>query len=244
MCSRESDRVVVSDQRCHGIPRPSVIADRCNTECELRFVSPLYNEPFFPRVSDGSAATSRSRWHVARKSECTAQCGLGYRTLEIYCAKISHADGKTEKVDDRFCNGQHKPDNKEGCHGDCNPGGWEYSPWSEVGGRQILHANAVQIVSEIGLVHTPDAHTFVLQCSKSCGGGTRRRGAACRKAAEADGDESKCSQRDKLTSQPCNEFLCPQWKTGDWSEVSSAREGNSPTFTAHTCLFTYRKLVV
>uniref|UniRef100_H3D0N5 ADAM metallopeptidase with thrombospondin type 1 motif, 9 n=1 Tax=Tetraodon nigroviridis TaxID=99883 RepID=H3D0N5_TETNG len=161
LCSRESDRVVVSDQRCHGIPRPPVIADPCNTECELR-------------------------WHVARKSECTAQCGLGYRTLEIYCAKISHADGKTEKVDDRFCSGQHKPDNKEVCHGDCNPGGWEYSPWSE--------------------------------CSKSCGGGSRRRGAVCRKAAEADGDESRCSQRDKLTSQPCNEFLCPQWKTGDWSE--------------------------
>ncbi|TKS70948.1 disintegrin and metalloproteinase with thrombospondin motifs 9 [Collichthys lucidus] len=161
LCSRESDRVVVSDQRCHGTARPAVITESCNTECELR-------------------------WHVARKSECTAQCGLGYRTLEIYCAKISRTDGKTQKVDDRYCSGQHKPDDKEGCHGDCNPGGWEYSSWSE--------------------------------CSKSCGGGTRRRGAVCRKAAEAGGDESKCSQRDKLTVQPCNEFLCPQWKTGDWSE--------------------------
>lgn len=69
---------------------------------------------------------------MARKSECTAQCGLGYRTLEIYCAKISRADGKTQKVDDRYCSGQHKPDDREGCHGDCNPGGWEYSSWSEV----------------------------------------------------------------------------------------------------------------
>lgn len=66
-----------------------------------------------------------------------------------------------------------------------------------------------------------DTHLFVLQCSKSCGGGTRRRGAVCRKAGEAGGDESKCSQRDKLAIQPCNEFLCPQWKTSDWSEVSS-----------------------
>nr|XP_019942000.1 PREDICTED: A disintegrin and metalloproteinase with thrombospondin motifs 9 [Paralichthys olivaceus] len=161
LCSRESDRVVVSDQRCHGTARPAIITEPCNTECELR-------------------------WHVARKSECTAQCGVGYRTLEIYCAKISRTDGKTQKVDDRYCSGLRKPDDKEGCHGDCNPGGWEYSPWSE--------------------------------CSKSCGGGTRRRGAVCRKAAEAGGDESKCSQRDKLTVQPCNEFLCPQWKTGDWSE--------------------------
>ncbi|XP_034725712.1 A disintegrin and metalloproteinase with thrombospondin motifs 9-like [Etheostoma cragini] len=161
LCSRESDRVVVSDQRCHGTARPAVITEPCNTECELR-------------------------WHVARMSECTAQCGPGYRTLEIYCAKISRTDGKTQKVDDRYCSGQRKPDDKEGCHGDCNPGGWEYSPWSE--------------------------------CSKSCGGGTRRRGAVCRKAADAGGDESKCSQRDKMTVQPCNEFLCPQWKTGDWSE--------------------------
>lgn len=59
-----------------------------------------------------------------------------------------------------------------------------------------------------------------MQCSKSCGGGTRRRGAVCRKAAEGSADENKCSQRDKLTVQSCNDFLCPQWKTGDWSEVS------------------------
>ncbi|XP_061542969.1 A disintegrin and metalloproteinase with thrombospondin motifs 9 isoform X3 [Phycodurus eques] len=161
LCSRESDRVVVSDQRCHGLARPAVIPEACNPECELR-------------------------WHVARKSECTAQCGPGYRTLDIFCAKISHTDGKIQKVDDRYCIGQRKPDDKEGCHGDCNPGGWEYSSWSE--------------------------------CSKSCGGGTRRRGAVCRKAAETEGHESKCSQRDKLAVQPCNEFVCPQWKNGDWSE--------------------------
>uniref|UniRef100_A0A3B3V505 ADAM metallopeptidase with thrombospondin type 1 motif 9 n=1 Tax=Poecilia latipinna TaxID=48699 RepID=A0A3B3V505_9TELE len=163
LCSRESDRVVVSDQRCHSSARPAAITEPCNTECEVR-------------------------WHVARKSECTAQCGVGYRTLELYCAKISQSDGKTQKVDDRYCSGQRKPDDREGCHGDCNPGGgWDYSPWSE--------------------------------CSKSCGGGTRRRGAVCRKSSGGeDDDESNCSQRDKLTVQPCNEFLCPQWKTGDWSE--------------------------
>lgn len=69
---------------------------------------------------------------MARKSECTAHCGLGYRTLEIYCAKISRTDSKVQKVDDRYCSGQHKPDDKEVCHGDCSQGGWEYSPWSEV----------------------------------------------------------------------------------------------------------------
>uniref|UniRef100_A0A4W6D6S7 ADAM metallopeptidase with thrombospondin type 1 motif 9 n=1 Tax=Lates calcarifer TaxID=8187 RepID=A0A4W6D6S7_LATCA len=41
LCSRESDRVVVSDQRCHGTARPAVITEPCNTECELRFVLPV-----------------------------------------------------------------------------------------------------------------------------------------------------------------------------------------------------------
>uniref|UniRef100_A0A8C2K1E5 ADAM metallopeptidase with thrombospondin type 1 motif, 9 n=1 Tax=Cyprinus carpio TaxID=7962 RepID=A0A8C2K1E5_CYPCA len=160
LCSRESDRVVVSDQRCHGSPKPAVISEPCNTDCELR-------------------------WQVVRKSECTATCGLGFRTLYIYCIKQSSLDGKTQKVDDRYCSNQRKPEDKEVCHGDCNPGGWEYSSWSE--------------------------------CSRSCGGGTRHRSAVCGKSAESD-DETKCNPQEKLTVQPCNEFLCPQWKTGDWSE--------------------------
>lgn len=143
LCSRESDRVVVSDQRCHGTARPAVITEPCNTECELRFV--LANSPTYSTYVKQSTHLSSlgplqntdihhpwCRWHIARKSECTAQCGLGYRTLEIFCAKISRTDGKTQKVDDRYCSGQRKPDDKEGCHGDCDPGGWEYSPWSEV----------------------------------------------------------------------------------------------------------------
>ncbi|XP_029103687.1 A disintegrin and metalloproteinase with thrombospondin motifs 9 isoform X2 [Scleropages formosus] len=161
LCSRESDRVVVSDQRCHGSPPPAAVAEPCNSECELR-------------------------WHVARKGECTAQCGPGYRTLEIYCAKHVGAEGKTEKVDDRYCGNRRKPDSKEPCVGDCSPGGWEYSPWTE--------------------------------CSKSCGGGTRRRAAACGKSGDSSRDESKCNQQEKVTAQPCNEFQCPRWKSGDWSE--------------------------
>ncbi|XP_057217924.1 A disintegrin and metalloproteinase with thrombospondin motifs 9 [Triplophysa rosa] len=160
MCIRESDRVMVSDQRCHGSPKPSVITEPCNTDCELR-------------------------WHVARKTECTATCGLGFRRLDIYCTKQSRLDGKTQKIDDRYCSSQPKPDDKEACYGDCNPGGWEYSPWSE--------------------------------CSRSCGGGTRRRNAVCGKSAKS-GDDSKCNAQDKLSVQPCNEFQCPQWKTGEWSE--------------------------
>ncbi|XP_075430373.1 A disintegrin and metalloproteinase with thrombospondin motifs 9 isoform X1 [Ascaphus truei] len=161
ICTRDSDQLVVSDQRCDRIPQPEPITEPCNTECELR-------------------------WHVARKSECTAQCGLGFRTLDIYCAKYIRSEGKTEKVDDRFCTVLQKPNNKEKCSGDCNTGGWRYSAWSE--------------------------------CSKSCGSGIRRRRAICANSFHDVLDDSKCSQQEKLTEQRCSDFLCPQWKIGDWSE--------------------------
>ncbi|KAJ8409285.1 hypothetical protein AAFF_G00234830, partial [Aldrovandia affinis] len=161
LCSRESDRMVVSDQRCHGTARPITISESCNTECELR-------------------------WHTGRKSECTAQCGPGYLTREIYCAKHSRADGKVQKVDDRYCSTQQRPEDKEVCMGNCKPGGWDYGPWSK--------------------------------CSKTCGRGTQHRAAVCSKSAESGHDDSLCSQQDKLAVQTCNDFQCPQWKFGDWSE--------------------------
>ncbi|KAM4722780.1 A disintegrin and metalloproteinase with thrombospondin motifs 9 [Rhinophrynus dorsalis] len=161
VCTRDSDQLVVSDQRCDRIPQPEPVTEPCNTECELR-------------------------WHVARKSECTAQCGPGYRTLDIYCAKHIRTEGKTEKVDDRFCSGLQKPNNKEKCSGDCNTGGWRYSSWSE--------------------------------CSKSCGTGTRRRRAICVNSRHDVLDDIKCSQQEKITEQLCSDFLCPQWKTAEWSD--------------------------
>lgn len=43
LCIRESDRVMVSDQRCHGSPKPSVITEPCNTDCELRYEPTVHN---------------------------------------------------------------------------------------------------------------------------------------------------------------------------------------------------------
>lgn len=62
------------------------------------------------------------------------------------------------------------------------------------------------------------------QCSKSCGGGTRRRRAMCVNTYNDVLDDSKCSQQEKLTVQRCSDFSCPQWKTGDWSEVGAGHQ--------------------
>ncbi|OBS59119.1 hypothetical protein A6R68_09756, partial [Neotoma lepida] len=91
-------------------------------------------------------------WHVASRSECSAQCGLGYRTLDIYCAKYSRLDGKSEK------------------------------------------------------------------CSKSCDGGTQRRRAICVSTRNDVLDDNKCTHQEKVVVQRCNEFSCPHWQSGDWSE--------------------------
>ncbi|XP_032067588.1 A disintegrin and metalloproteinase with thrombospondin motifs 9 isoform X2 [Thamnophis elegans] len=161
ICTRESDQLMVSDQRCDKISQPDPVTELCNLNCELR-------------------------WHIVRKSECSVQCGMGYKTLEISCAKYSKLEGKIEKYDDRYCSGISKPNTREKCSGDCNTGGWRYSAWTE--------------------------------CSKSCGGGTKRRRAVCMNTFNDVLEDSKCSQQEKVTAQRCNELPCPHWKTGDWSE--------------------------
>lgn len=57
------------------------------------------------------------------------------------------------------------------------------------------------------------------QCSESCDGGTQRRRAICVNTQNDVLDDSKCTHQEKVTIQRCNEFPCPQWKSGDWSEV-------------------------
>ncbi|XP_006779208.1 PREDICTED: A disintegrin and metalloproteinase with thrombospondin motifs 9 [Myotis davidii] len=163
VCTREFNQLIVSDQRCDRLPQPSPITEPCGTDCDLR-------------------------WQVASRSECSAQCGLGYRTLDIYCARYSRLDGRTEKVDDSFCSSHPKPGNQEKCSGECNTGGWHYSAWTK--------------------------------CSESCDGGIQRRRAVCVNTRNDVLDDSKCTHQEKVTVQRCNEFPCPRWKSGDWSECS------------------------
>ncbi|EGV97729.1 A disintegrin and metalloproteinase with thrombospondin motifs 9 [Cricetulus griseus] len=161
VCTRESDQLTVSDQRCDRLPQPGPVTEACGTDCDLR-------------------------WHIGSKSECSAQCGLGYRTLDIYCVKYSKLDGKSERVEDSFCSSQPKPSNQEKCSGECYTGGWRYSAWTE--------------------------------CSKSCDGGTQRRRAICVNTRNDVLDDDKCTHQEKVVVQRCNEFSCPHWKAGDWSE--------------------------
>ena len=63
-------------------------------------------------------------------------------------------------------------------------------------------------------------------CSASCGGGKLRRTVRCVEenhngdVIEEHADESECGNLVKPDLvESCNEFLCPTWRVGDWSDV-------------------------
>lgn len=62
-------------------------------------------------------------------------------------------------------------------------------------------------------------HFSSLQCSVSCGEGTRRRSVDCR---FANGQLSLgCDKKKRpATKEACNIRPCPTWMTGDWGSVS------------------------
>lgn len=81
-----------------------------------------------------------SRWHVAGKSDCSAGCGSGYRSLDVQCMKYSLLKRQSERVDSSTCANAIKPRTREACHGDCLLKSWQYSAWSQVNQQaDIVH---------------------------------------------------------------------------------------------------------
>lgn len=72
------------------------------------------------------------RWHVAGKSECSAKCGPGYRTLDVQCMKYGLMKRQSERTETGACGNIAKPQTRESCHGDCLLKSWQYSAWSQV----------------------------------------------------------------------------------------------------------------
>lgn len=72
------------------------------------------------------------RWHVVGKSECSAKCGSGYRSLDVRCMKYSLTKRQSERVEASACGNSIKPRTRESCHGDCLLKSWQYSAWSQV----------------------------------------------------------------------------------------------------------------
>nr|XP_034962630.1 A disintegrin and metalloproteinase with thrombospondin motifs 9 isoform X4 [Zootoca vivipara] len=219
VCTRESDQLTVSDQRCDRIPQPDPITELCNTNCELR-------------------------WHVARKSECTAQCGLGYQTLEISCTKYSKLEGKIEKFDDRYCSGIPKPSSREKCSAECNTGGWRYSAWTECSKscgsgtkrRRAVCMNTFNDVLEDSKCSQQEKVTVQRcnelscpqwktgdwsECLVTCGKGHKHRQIWCQFGGDRLNDRLCHPESKPVSVQSCQQQECAAWQVGPWGQCTA-----------------------
>uniref|UniRef100_A0A3B3X902 Peptidase M12B domain-containing protein n=1 Tax=Poecilia mexicana TaxID=48701 RepID=A0A3B3X902_9TELE len=102
--------------------------DRIEEELVLQVLKT--SEFFVPRRSRKHLLLYR--WHVAGKSDCSAKCGPGYRSLDVQCMKYSRTKRRSERMEASVCGDIAKPQMRETCHGDCLLKSWQYSAWSQV----------------------------------------------------------------------------------------------------------------
>uniref|UniRef100_A0A672ZSK0 ADAM metallopeptidase with thrombospondin type 1 motif 20 n=1 Tax=Sphaeramia orbicularis TaxID=375764 RepID=A0A672ZSK0_9TELE len=216
VCVRKSDHLEVSDQRCEHLPRPVAVTEPCNTDCEVR-------------------------WHVAGKSECSAKCGPGYRSLDVQCMKYSLMKRQSDRVEASACADVSKPQTRESCHGDCLLKSWQYSAWSQCSktcgrgsrsresycmnnlGRRLVdrECNDYQRVVTEACNEQPCPKWTVSEwseCLVTCGKGMRHRQVSCTMAAgEEKLSEHFCDPSSKPPSVgSCELPECASWQVGVW----------------------------
>ncbi|KAF7660784.1 hypothetical protein LDENG_00275340 [Lucifuga dentata] len=216
VCVRKSDHLEVSDQRCEHLPRPVAVTEPCNTDCEVR-------------------------WHVAGKSECSAKCGSGYRSLDVQCMTYSRLKRQSERVEVRACGDLSKPQTREPCHGNCLLKSWQYSAWSQCSktcgrgsrsresfcmnnlGRRLVdrECNEYQRVVSETCNEQPCPKWSVSEwseCLVTCGKGMRHRQVSCSVgAAEEKLSEHFCDPSSKPPAVgSCELPECASWQAGVW----------------------------
>uniref|UniRef100_A0A3B5QY86 ADAM metallopeptidase with thrombospondin type 1 motif 20 n=1 Tax=Xiphophorus maculatus TaxID=8083 RepID=A0A3B5QY86_XIPMA len=216
VCVRDSDHLEVSDQHCEHLPRPVAFTEPCNTDCEVR-------------------------WHVAGKSECSAKCGPGYRSLDVQCMKYSQMKSQSERMEASVCGDIAKPQTRETCHGDCLLKSWQYSAWSQCSkmcgrgirsresycmnnlGRRLVDrecSDYERVVTE-SCNDQPCPKWTVSEwseCLVTCGKGMRHRQVSCTTGAgEEKLSEHFCDPSSKpSTVGSCKLPECATWQVGVW----------------------------
>uniref|UniRef100_A0A4W5Q4S7 ADAM metallopeptidase with thrombospondin type 1 motif 20 n=1 Tax=Hucho hucho TaxID=62062 RepID=A0A4W5Q4S7_9TELE len=216
VCVRKSDHLGVSDQRCEHLPRPDTGTEPCNTDCQLR-------------------------WNVAGKSECSAKCGPGYRTMDVQCMRYSLLKRQSERVEGRACSDLPKPQAREACHGDCLLKSWQYSAWSQCSktcgrgartrdsycmnnlGRRLVDRECSDyqrmVAESCNDQACPDWSASEWSgCLVTCGKGMRHRQVSCSVGVgEENLSEHFCDPNTKpLAVGICELPECASWQVGDW----------------------------
>uniref|UniRef100_A0A3B3BUW3 ADAM metallopeptidase with thrombospondin type 1 motif 20 n=1 Tax=Oryzias melastigma TaxID=30732 RepID=A0A3B3BUW3_ORYME len=215
VCFRQSDHLEVSDQRCEHLPRPVAVTEPCNADCEVR-------------------------WHTAGKSDCSAKCGPGYRSLDIQCVKYSLLQRESERVEASACAEIPKPHAREPCHGDCLLKSWQYSAWSQCSktcghgsrSRESYCMNnlgrrlADRECGEFQRVVTETCNDLPCpqwtvnewsECLVTCGKGMKHRLVTCMGGGEEKLSEQYCDSSTKPPAvESCQLPECASWQVGIW----------------------------
>ncbi|KAL1767546.1 A disintegrin and metalloproteinase with thrombospondin motifs 20 isoform X2, partial [Sigmodon hispidus] len=219
VCIRKSDHAVVSDQSCGHLPLPLFVTEKCNTDCELR-------------------------WYITGKSECSSQCGQGYRTLDVHCMKYSVHKGQTVPVEDHYCGDQLKPPTREPCHSTCVLTRWHYSEWSQCSkscgvGEKTRESYCVngfghrideRECQEIPRVMLANCNEFPCpswvtsewsECPATCGKGMQQRQVWCQLSEDHMSDDSCNASTKPQSLRPCELRACAAWHVGPWGSCTS-----------------------
>ncbi|XP_048510814.1 papilin isoform X3 [Athalia rosae] len=142
--------------------------DKCNAETK-------------PKLMRECAAPDKCeyQWFATQWSECSAKCGSGIQTRNVFCANISPDLGTITKVESGKCDPEKKYNDTKDCVAEVEEcgGEWFAGPWSE--------------------------------CSKPCGGGDKTRKVICMKGGRVVPIKGNCEQHNIMfSSEVCNEKAC------------------------------------
>ncbi|XP_028838273.1 ADAMTS-like protein 1 isoform X2 [Denticeps clupeoides] len=191
-------------------------------------------------------------WEYEGFTECSETCGGGMQEAVVICLNKQTQEVSDEGLCERT---RRPPELVQACNIEPCPPRWDTGPWSScsaicgVGLRtravkcilRLHHSNNTQMVQDEecnlpkpSLVQACNRFDCPPswyprewgQCSRSCGGGTKKREVLC-KQRMADGSvlelpDTFCPTSSPPTLQPCGQTDCPpQWVPTDWSECSA-----------------------
>ncbi|XP_070426084.1 ADAMTS-like protein 3 isoform X1 [Equus przewalskii] len=179
VCLHIQTQQTVNDTLCNMVHRPPAMSQACNTE------------PCPPR------------WHTGSWGPCSATCGVGIQTRDVYCLHPGESPAPAEECRDE------KPHALQACNQfDCPPS-WHIEEWQQCsrtcgGGTQNRRVTCRQLLTDGSFLNLSDelcqgpkasSHKSCARtdcpphlttgdwskCSVSCGVGTQRRKQVCQR---------------------------------------------------------------
>ncbi|KAG7277230.1 hypothetical protein CRUP_015278 [Coryphaenoides rupestris] len=198
---RYSFHIPIEEHREQFVWEPSGSWQECSRMCQ----GVRRRKAVCVRKSD-HLEVSDQRWHAAGKSECSAKCGPGYRSVDVQCMKYSLLRRQSERSTARACAELPKPQHREPCHGDL-------CPWAAP-----QHSTPRPNLSS--QLQTQWRYGSWTTCTQSCGGGQRTRLVVCqRRSGQRLGDRScdvleKPPDVERCNLQPC--AASASWHRRPW----------------------------